>query len=344
MSLSSTARLLSPEEIAVNSGEPAPFLRLPERASVFADRALRLRQLSAGHAMRDFLLFAAQLTEAQHAALQRERPGLVLPEPKALDDAARDGVAPLQADWLLRDAAWRPELRDLLTALLPRLANSPARPMVEQVAAWDDDRLQQQAERLLTGVMQGLDLGAAPLLAAGLQLHLTRLVLAVQQRHDAAAAPGAIAPFGRVDDATACPCCAGRPTASVTRIGADTSGFRYLHCSLCATQWHLVRIKCARCDSTKGITYRSLQPVEGRATPPAGAGRDAVQAECCGECGHYLKIVHMTRDPQVEPVADDLASLTLDLLVAEEGLQRHGLNLLLLFGDPEGDADDPGGG
>jgi FdhE protein len=46
----------------------------------------------------------------------------------------------------------------------------------------------------------------------------------------------------------------------------------------------------------------------------------------------------MEKDPQVDPVADDLATLTLDMLVSESGLQRHGANLMLLFGDPE-DAD-----
>jgi FdhE protein len=42
-----------------------------------------------------------------------------------------------------------------------------------------------------------------------------------------------------------------------------------------------------------------------------------------------------------DAVADDLASITLDLLVSESGRQRHGVNLMLLFGDPGG---DPGGG
>ena len=61
----------------------------------------------------------------------------------------------------------------------------------------------------------------------------------------------------------------------------------------------------------------------------------SVQAETCDECGHYLKIVHTDRDPFIDPVADDLASLTLDLLVSETGMTRHGVNLMLLFGESE---------
>lgn len=51
--------------------------------------------------------------------------------------------------------------------------------------------------------------------------------------------------------------------------------------------------------------------------------------------------MHPARDNGLEPVADDLATLTLDLLVGNPddgpGLQRHGVNLLLLFGE----ADEP---
>ena len=69
--------------------------------------------------------------------------------------------------------------------------------------------------------------------------------------------------------------------------------------------------------------------------------KPATEAETCDACGHYLKIVHMERDVNVEPVADDLGSVTLDLLVSEAGFRRHGINLMLLFGD---DGTDDGGG
>ena len=58
--------LLSPEEIAVRAGQQAPFLHLPLRAEVFAERDIRLRQRAAGHAMRDYLLLMADLARAQH--------------------------------------------------------------------------------------------------------------------------------------------------------------------------------------------------------------------------------------------------------------------------------------
>ena len=59
----------TPEEIALRSSLDVPLLLLPKRGSVFADRALRLRQKAADHAMRDYLMFMAVVCEAQHAGL-----------------------------------------------------------------------------------------------------------------------------------------------------------------------------------------------------------------------------------------------------------------------------------
>ena len=66
-----------------------------------------------------------------------------------------------------------------------------------------------------------------------------------------------------------------------------------------------------------------------------------MRAECCGECGHYLKIVDMGKDAHVDPVADDLATVALDLLVSETGKVRHGVNYMLLWGEPGDEAQAP---
>jgi FdhE protein len=327
---SAAARLQSPEEIAVRAGQQVPFLHLPERATLFAEREMRLRQRAAGHAMRDFLLFMAELARSQHEVLQ-QYPAVPVPDAAALDAAARAGAPPLPAALWPRAPAWRDGLTQLIGALLPRLAGSPAETTASALLRRDPAWLEQQADRLLDGVMLGLDLASAPLIAAALQTHWTHLVLATQAARGADRLP----PFGRTDDATLCPCCGSRPTASISRIGADMSGIRYLQCSLCSAQWHMVRIKCTHCEMTKGIHYQSLRHADDDAGESM-APKPAVEAETCDECGHYLKLVHMERDADVEPAADDLASLTLDLLVSEAGYRRHGVNLMLLFGDPDG--------
>jgi len=60
-----------------------------------------------------------------------------------------------------------------------------------------------------------------------------------------------------------------------------------------------------------------------------------VKAETCGECHTYAKLLYQLQDTQVDPYADDLASLGLDLLVTEAGFARHAPNPLLLMGDSE---------
>jgi FdhE protein len=319
--MTGTSRLLDPEQIAVQAGRQMPFLRLPQRATVFGERSMRLRQLAASHSMRDYLMFIADLALAQHEQLQ-QMPPLSLPDAAACDAAAHGLLPLLPATLWPRDAAWRDALRTLLQLFKPRVPAGPAAASVQRLIDAPDEWLDQQADRLLGGVMLGLDLAVAPLLAAGLQTYWTHLVLATAERHGESA-------FGRTDPATACPCCGNAPTASITRIGADESGYRYLHCSLCSAQWHYVRIKCAFCESTKGVHYKQIE------VPQGSAHEGAVRAECCDTCGHYMKLVAMERDPEVEPIADDLASVALDLLVSEAGHERAGVNLMLLFGDSE---------
>lgn len=341
--MSAPQKLLSPEEIAVRAGEQLLHLHLPE-PGVFAARALRLRHLAAGHALRDYLLFIAELADAQHRQASQARP-LLLPGAAEIESAAEQGLPLLPAETWPRDPAWRDGLRAMLRDLASRLAAGPALDTVARLAAASDEHLEVQAARLLSGVMLGLDLASAPLIAAGLQLHWVRLIWQTEAAAGASGASGAsgavgkssravgaITPFGRIDNPTACPCCGSRPVAGVTRLGAEGSGARYLACGLCATQWHYVRIKCSQCQGTKGISLQSLL-LDGESDTKRG--EPAVEVECCSECGHYLKLVHQERDHDVEPVADDLASLTLDLLVAESDLQRVGANLLLLFGDPD---------
>ena len=67
------SKLLSPEEIATQAGGDATPNRLPS-PRVFADRAARLRQLAQGHAMADFLAFAARLADAQQTLLDQRGP------------------------------------------------------------------------------------------------------------------------------------------------------------------------------------------------------------------------------------------------------------------------------
>jgi FdhE protein len=327
---SNPTRFHDPKEILERADLKIPPLILPDRRTVFAERALRLRQLAAGHALHDYLMLMAVVCDAQHDRLQR-RPDVALPTDEQIDLARLSGYPLLNtANWA-RSPVWRVELRALLAQVLEKLPDdSPAHAGVDAVIALPDDALEQQADRLLAGVTLNLNMAAAPLIAAGLQLYWTHLVTATKAAHKH--------PFDLPFEPNHCPCCGGLPSASITKVRGQLEGQRYLQCALCSAQWHYMRVKCANCGSIEGIHYRALQHVS---QEEPSEDRAAVEAETCDQCHHYLKIMHMASDTNVEPMADDLATLTLDLLVSGTEYQRYGTNLLLLFGDDESAAKSP---
>ncbi len=122
------------------------------------------------------------------------------------------------------------------------------------------------------------------------------------------------------------------PVASIIRTEQPYQGYRFLHCALCATEWHMVRAMCTQCQATKDIGYHSL---DGAADEPerredqGRPGDAAIRAESCDACHTYRKILYREKDPNVDPVADDLATVTLDLLMTEAGYHRGSGNPLL---------------
>lgn len=327
---STPPELPSPEQIVLRAGIDIPPFIAPRPATLFAERALRLRQLAAGHALRDYLLLMAVVCEALHERAQTQ-PTPEAPNANALAAAQISDQPLLLPRQGARLAHWRTGLRAALSQVLNKLpADSPAHAAVQAVIALPDATLEQQADRLLAGITLGLDLAAAPFIAAGLQLYWAQWAAATAAAHPKA--------FDAPADRSRCPCCGSLPTASITRSGQGFKGQRYLHCSVCSSQWRLEMVQCSHCGTHKDIRYQALQAAEETGAP---ATRAAVEAETCEACHHYLKIVHQERNAHVEPVADDLATLTLDLLVSDAGYQRHGTNLLLLFGDSEPATPEP---
>ena len=186
---------------------------------------------------------------------------------------------------------------------------------VEQASAdaamTSPDWLESQARLILDDDITGLDLATAPFIGAALQVHWTRLA--------AHLTPDQVAPPA---DQALCPVCGSPPVAAVIRAGVEDAGLRYLHCALCNSQWHRVRAECSQCGNDRDLGYYHLE----------GRQDDPVSAEACPACQGYLKICRLEKDHLAEPLADDLASLTLDLLMGEEGFARAGVNLLLWQG------------
>jgi FdhE protein len=286
----------------------APTVLAPD-ADLFQRRARRFEQLADGHSLGDWLRFLAVLSRLQQEALQ-SFPAVPLPELAALTRSREHRMPPLPAQAWPRDPAWRAALRRIATALMPA-APDAGRADLARLATLPDEQLEALAERVLHTELYGDDAALLPYVGAALQVYWTALA----QRS---------APIAPLDVPGVCPCCGFLPVASVVKTVGETANLRYLHCALCNTEWNLVRVKCASCDSTAGIAYRELA---GEAVRNPGA----VRAETCDECKSYLKIVYQEKGG-FDPIADDLATLALDILVDEAGYARAGPNLLLVPG------------
>jgi FdhE protein len=178
----------------------------------------------------------------------------------------------------------------------------------QRIIASDDAELDSQADLLIAARSEGVDAPAAPFVMAALQVYWAAMASTLQ-----------VGDVTQLDVPTVCPVCGSVPIASVVRSDKRSpQGYRYLHCRLCATEWHMVRITCSHCLTNEGITYHSIE-----------GGSEAVRAETCGKCHNYRKILYQEKDTDVEPVADDLSSLALDLLMTEEGFHRGSGNPLL---------------
>ncbi len=301
-----TTTLLQPGEIEAAAGS-IPELLLPP-ADVFLSRARRLEQLAEGHPIGDYLRFVAALARAQQESLEAG-PAAELPAPERLAQCRDYQMPPLAPAGLGLPDAWRDTARYLARTVQPELPAAGQAALL-RVLEGQDAWLDAQALQLLDGNFQGLDAAAAPIVGAALQVYWTRLA----RQPD----PAQVA---RPEHPNLCPVCGSHPVSSVVRIGGAENGLRYLHCALCNSEWHVVRAKCSNCDNTRGIAHYHLE-----------GGNKVVQAESCPECRTYLKIVQQEKDPLADPVADDLATLTLDLLMDEAGFVPSGINWYLIQG------------
>jgi FdhE protein len=303
-------RILEPGQIEAFAQRTIPRLRLPDRSRVFSTRAARLRQQSedgaAGRAIGPYLSLMAHVADAQQASLAdiRSTP----PSAEQIASARTFRMPPVSATGWQREGHWRRTLIGICDSLtsLPSLSAS-VRAVCDRLRALEPDQIEAQADALLAAQASAIDLAAAPLVMAALQVYWVDLASRVR-----------IDDVHELDVPGVCPICGTLPIASIVRTDPRSQGFRYLHCALCATEWHMVRVKCSHCQSTEGISYQSIED-----------GPLAIRAECCDSCRTYRKILYQEVDGDVEPLADDLASLALDLLLSDAGYHRASANPLL---------------
>jgi len=289
-------------------GEQAkpPFAVLPDPSALFLSRAERLAQLArSGHKLGPYLDFLARLASAQHDIVAT-MPPLSLPSADIIARAQQNGMPPIARGTLEPDGAMLAAVEQLAV----RLCQTPL--PATTAAAIDAlvEALPSGGRELVSGALKDLpadDMAQRVLILAGLQVHFTRLAAML----DAEA-------LTLVANA-ACPSCGSPPVASSVVGWPKAYNTRYCTCSLCGTMWNVIRVMCVLCGSTDGVSFRGIEDQP-----------DTVKAETCETCRGYVKIVYQVNDVALEPLSDDVASVGLDMLLAEEGWKRGSQNPFLL--------------
>lgn len=312
---------IEPTPIDIGAVAKAEFAVLPDPAKLFAARAARFLALAPGHPMEDYLRFLGAIADAQDAI----QAGLLQPKapaPDALERAFEFGMPPIDRS--------RFDIDDVAHETLDRLLDRAGSIPMPEAAAAARDRIK-AADReartvLLTDALESAasfeTLAEHVFASAALQAHFARLAAQLDASRLQSVGTGA------------CPCCGGPPVASLVVGWASAHGVRYVACSLCGTLWNHVRIKCVACDSTASVAYQALSE-DGEILNEDSAARarkdeTTVKAETCDACGLYVKILHQHLEPALDPVADDVATLGLDLKVREAGWARAAFNPYLL--------------
>ncbi|MFG0393231.1 formate dehydrogenase accessory protein FdhE [Pseudomonas sp. zbq_4] len=303
--------ILEPGQIEASAVMP-PFLHLPP-ANLFDVRAARLDQLAEGNALGDYLRLVARLCRVQQQLVDNPPAGVPVAEERQRLCISH-GLPPLAADSLVREGPWLVWLQALLEHF--NAENSgPLGEALQVLRGSDENQRKGWGIALLAGQYDAVPAAVVPFLGAALQAAWSSWLLALPTPE--------LKPAGSLAQ---CPACGSPAMAGVVRNRGKHNGLRYLACSLCACEWHVVRVKCVYCESSKDLRYTSLE--DDRHAP----GKAPLRAECCPGCESYLKQNYLENDAAAEPLADDLASLALDMHLDEEGFHRLAPNLMLAPG------------
>ena len=298
----------TPKHDPIPIGEIAkpPFARSPDPLAMFARRAERLKLLADGHELRSYLLFLADLCDAQHR-LQDGLPAAERPAADTIERSREFGMPPLDRLRFTRDASMEAAWERLLAMAGDIAMPDSARLALARVKAADPVAEAAMVGAVLSNSIPVEALAEHVFAAAVLQVHFARLAAQLDAK--------TLVPIGE----GACPACGGPPVSSMVVGWLGAHATRFCACSLCGTLWNQPRIRCILCGATKGIAYQEI-----------ARGPATVKAETCESCRGYVKILHQHSDPSLDPVADDVATLALDLILRDCGYRRGAVNPFLL--------------
>ncbi len=283
-----------------------PFVRLPEPGTMFERRAARFSALAAGHELAAYLSFLAGIAEVQ-ASLQNGLPEHEPSDAGQLERAAHHAMPPLDRIGFAFGADIQLLIDRLATAAAAIGMPDEAAAALARVAGADPGERAQMVASVLADAIPFEAIAEHGFVAAAVQVHFARLAANLDAT--------SLQPVGD----GVCPACGGAPSASLIVGWSNPEGTRYCSCSLCGTLWNYVRAKCCLCGETKNISLREV-----------AGGDGTIKAEVCASCRGYVKVLYQQKKPMLDPIADDVASLGLDVLMREAGFRRGAVNPFLI--------------
>ncbi len=212
-------------------------------------------------------------------------------------------LADFSPERLIHHASWETSLPIFMQSLLSALTNDSLHTALQ---TWYDLPAPQRLthfQKLAHQILQRETLTGE----AAVQAHFVFAALQVYCRHFATQLQDDQLP--QAVDKHHCPVCQSAPQSS--GILLMQNGLRYLHCELCETEWHFVRSLCHECDHTGKLQLLSLEE--------AAKG---LKAESCENCYTYIKWFDYNHLIDADPIIEDMSSLSLDVILAEQGYQR----------------------
>lgn len=273
-----------------------PLVFYPSAKTLYTHRVERLQALAQKSPFSDYLNFCLQIAQQQANLVKQQPVELHQSIPLNNDNP------PLSLKNLPLSDVWQKYLNQLLQAISDTTPQITL--IIESLLKNSAEQLQQKALFLLNGELNKVEGNESIFIWSALSLYYCQLASQIKGK----------AVAENTDNSWLCPVCNSMPVASVIQIGGN-NGLRYLHCSLCESEWYVPRVKCTSCDDLQHIEYFSLDNTLA-----------AIKTECCHTCQSYLKIFDQDKDPHLEVIADDIASLILDIKTEEEGFAKSGIN------------------
>jgi len=280
-----------------------PLLFYPNPKTLYTQRAKRMVFLAKESPFADYLNFCTKIVSAQAKLVESEK--ITTDLAKVVESAAQKNCPPLSVDNYPLSKAWISYIYPIIDAA--QNINDSINQTIDTLKQNSENELLTKAENLLNGKFDLVSSNESLFIWSALSVYYSQL---------ASKLPGkAVAQVS--EKRWLCPVCQSSPVGSVIHIGSNL-GLRYLHCSLCESEWYVPRAKCTNCDNMENISYYSLDDE-----------LSAVRAECCEHCHSYLKVFNQERDAHLDIIADDINSLILDMETEKENFAKTGINPLL---------------